>query len=132
MVFQVMATLKSVQLAILGPKLALRGPDGSMKRAVLAMRQQEKIMHWYFYAGLCFFGSASIFTVWAMFPWEIACAASIVLGIGSVWMVFDSIWVSDALLLPVGRAAGVQNLWTENSDPDGLESGRGSRPGQTV
>ena len=46
---------------------------------VLAMRMQEKIMHWYFYAGLVFFGVAATFTVWAMFQWEIACAASIVL-----------------------------------------------------
>jgi len=132
MIFQVMATLKSVQLSILGPKLALRGPDGSMKRAVLAMRRQEIIMHWYFYAGLCVFHPAATFTVWAMFPWEIACAASIALAIGLVWMLIDSIWLSDALLLPAGRAAGVQNLWTDSSDPDRLESGAAAAPPRTL
>ena len=34
MVFEIMALVKATQLAITGPGLALRGPEGSMTRAI--------------------------------------------------------------------------------------------------
>ena len=39
MLFQVLAIVKSVQISILGPGLALRGSEGSMTRALSVMRQ---------------------------------------------------------------------------------------------
>ena len=119
MLLEMMAVVKSVQLAILGPKLALRGPDGSVSCAVLTLRRQEQRMHRQFYAGLVFFHFSAMFTMWAIFPTMTAAAVSAVLLLGFFAMQWDASQVSNALLLNTSAAAGVQNLWL----PDGTCTG---------
>ena len=59
MLFQVLAIVKSVQISILGPGLALRGSEGSMTRALSVMRHEQRRLHWQFYIGLFFFHVAT-------------------------------------------------------------------------
>eukprot|EP00310_Coccolithus_braarudii_P015460 CAMPEP_0183339692 /NCGR_PEP_ID=MMETSP0164_2-20130417/6529_1 /TAXON_ID=221442 /ORGANISM="Coccolithus pelagicus ssp braarudi, Strain PLY182g" /LENGTH=329 /DNA_ID=CAMNT_0025509739 /DNA_START=53 /DNA_END=1042 /DNA_ORIENTATION=- len=110
LLLEVMAVMKSAQLSIAGPKLALRGPDGSMTHAVLVMRWEEKRMHYYFYGGLlCFhFGTLSVF--WGLYTWQTATAVSVIMVIGLAWMLCDTNQLFHALKLP-SLAAGVLNLW---------------------
>jgi hypothetical protein len=46
---------RTMELCIRGPGLGLRGPEGSMTRAVFIMRQESKVVYRIFYAGLFFF-----------------------------------------------------------------------------
>ena len=46
---------QAMQLSIMAPGLALRGPEGSMTRALVTMRAEYRKVHAYFYAGLFFF-----------------------------------------------------------------------------
>ena len=55
MLLEIMTVVKSIQLGIMGNGLALRGPEGSMTRAVLVMRTEYKSVHRLFYTGLFFF-----------------------------------------------------------------------------
>ena len=55
MLFEILAIVKSVQISILGPGLALRGSEGSMTRALSVMRHEQRRLHWEFYIGLIFF-----------------------------------------------------------------------------
>ena len=52
MVFEIMALVKATQLAITGPGLALRGPEGSMTHAISVMRIEYRKIGQLFYAGL--------------------------------------------------------------------------------
>jgi hypothetical protein len=52
MVFEIMALVKATQLAITGPGLALRGPEGSMTRAISVMRIEYRKIGQLFYLGL--------------------------------------------------------------------------------
>lgn len=45
---------RTMELCVRGPGLGLRGPEGSMTRAVFIMRQESKVVHRIFYAGLIF------------------------------------------------------------------------------
>ena len=54
MVFEIMALVKATQLAITGPGLALRGPEGSMTHAISVMRIEYRKIGQLFYAGLAF------------------------------------------------------------------------------
>ena len=55
MILEISSLIKAMQLSILGPGLALRGPEGSMTRALAVMRVEYKKVHNLFYAGLGFF-----------------------------------------------------------------------------
>ena len=59
MIFEILAIVKSVQISILGPGLALRGSEGSMTRALSVMRHEQRRLHWQFYIGLFFFHLAT-------------------------------------------------------------------------
>ena len=59
MIFELLAVVKSVQISILGPGLALRGSEGSMTRALSVMRHEQRRLHWQFYFGLFFFHVAT-------------------------------------------------------------------------
>ena len=59
MLFELLAIVKSVQISILGPGLALRGSEGSMTRALSVMRHEQRRLHWEFYMGLFFFHLAT-------------------------------------------------------------------------
>ena len=59
MLFEILAIVKSVQVSILGPGLALRGSEGSMTRALSVMRHEQRRLHWQFYIGLFFFHVAT-------------------------------------------------------------------------
>ena len=52
MVFEIMSLVKATQLAITGPGLALRGPEGSMTRAISVMRIEYRKIGQLFYLGL--------------------------------------------------------------------------------
>ena len=52
MLFETFALVKSMQLSILAPGLALRGPEGSMTRALVTMRSEYHRVHMFFYLGL--------------------------------------------------------------------------------
>ena len=56
--------VKAMQLSILAPGLALRGPEGSMTRALVTLRHEYKRVHTLFYAGLFFFlGATAIYSI---------------------------------------------------------------------
>ena len=55
MLFEMLCVVKSVQVSILGPGLAIRGPEGSMARALTVMRVELDRMHWQFYFGVFFY-----------------------------------------------------------------------------
>jgi len=67
MVLEIFALVKSMQLSILGPGLALRGPEGSMTRALVVMRVEYRRVHSLFYSGLCAFLTSVALYSWAMF-----------------------------------------------------------------
>merc|ERR1712185_61096 len=67
MLFQILAIVKSVQISILGPGLALRGSEGSMTRALSVMRHEQRRLHWQFYIGIFFFHMATGFFCAALF-----------------------------------------------------------------
>ena len=52
MICEIFSLVKAMQLSILGPGLALRGPEGSMTRALVVMRVEFKRVHMLFYGGL--------------------------------------------------------------------------------
>ena len=131
MVFEIMAVVKSVQLSILGPKLALRGADGSMTRAVLVMRREERKMHWHFYGGLVFFYATIIAIVWAMLPWQIALAGTVLMTAGLLYTVIEFRDVNKSLYLPLLKTSyGASNLWS--ADEPVRRGGRARRAERRV
>ncbi len=104
MCLEIFAVVKAMQLSILGPGLALRGPEGSMTRALVVMRVEYKKVHNLFYAGLGFFlASVGLYT-WAMFSHVLGRALAItvvLLVVGSaIWMVRDNRVIWHKLKLP--------------------------------
>ena len=66
MVLEIFALVKAMQLSILGPGLALRGPEGSMTRALVIMRTEYQRVHIFFYSGLCAFLASILLYSFAM------------------------------------------------------------------
>ena len=67
MILEIFALVKAMQLSILGPGLALRGPEGSMTRALAVMRIEYKRVHTLFYGGLWSFLISVALYAWATF-----------------------------------------------------------------
>ena len=111
MIFELLAVVKSVQVSILGPGLALRGSEGSMTRALSVMRHEQRRLHWQFYFGLFFFHIATACFCAAIFdvPTKIVCISCLVCSFG--WMVLDCQSVAQKLWLPPAAS-----LWRSEVD----------------
>ena len=85
MILEIGAVVKAMQLSILGPGLALRGPDGSVLRAILVMREEYVRARNMFYAGLVFFHAAVVVLAWAQYIEWAAAAVSALVVAGVAW-----------------------------------------------
>lgn len=74
---------------IFGPGLAIRGPPGSMKRAVSGMRDEETMTHLFFACGQGFLTLAAIALGFLKFPLAVAVLVAVVL---SFWLVATLVW----------------------------------------
>ncbi len=101
MVFELMTVVKSMQLSIMAPGLALRGPEGSMTRAVLVMRAEYKVLHRLFYAGLVFFHVSAALYATILLGFWIALASIILVALALIWLAIDYRLLARKLQLPV-------------------------------
>ena len=103
MIFEILAIVKSVQISILGPGLALRGSEGSMTRALSVMRHEQRRLHWQFYIGLFFFhlatGAFCSGLFFAIDP-STAIICIVTLCLSFTWMCLDCKSVATQLWLP--------------------------------
>ena len=111
MLFQVLAIVKSVQISILGPGLALRGSEGSMTRALSVMRHEQRRLHWQFYIGLAFFFIATGCFCGALFRPVTKIIAISAISLTFIWMILDCKSVASELWLPPAAS-----LWRSEVD----------------
>jgi hypothetical protein len=111
MLFQVLAIVKSVQISILGPGLALRGSEGSMTRALSVMRHEQRRLHWQFYIGLGFFHVATACFCGALFKPTTSIIAISAICVSFTWMILDCKSVAAELWLPPAAS-----LWRSEVD----------------
>jgi hypothetical protein len=64
---------------IFGPGLAIRGPPGSMKRAVEGMRDEEAMTHLFFALGQVFLTLAAVALGFLKLPLAVACCIAVIL-----------------------------------------------------
>ena len=88
MSLELMTVGGSMIAAIYGPGLALRGPDGSMHRAVDGLLVEYKLAFLIFSLGLSFFITSSFLFVCLQFHWFI----SLLVGGGILYFAYD-LWV---------------------------------------
>ena len=89
MVFEIMALVKATQLAITGPGLALRGPEGSMTRAISVMRIEYRKIGQLFYLGLvCTLLSSALYSV-TIFEPEVTIAVVALIFLSMCWLYTD-------------------------------------------
>lgn len=99
-----MTVVKAMQLSIMGPGLALRGPEGSMTRAVLVMRSEYKSIHGRFYFGLiCIHISAALFLWISLSNDVVAPINTVLVCVALVWLYLDFNSLEKRLRLP-GRS----------------------------
>ena len=67
--FELIAVLNSTLCSMLGPGLALRGPDGSMHRAVDGLMLEYRLTFLFFTLGLIAFHLSALLFAWLEFPW---------------------------------------------------------------
>jgi hypothetical protein len=85
-------------VTLLGPGLALRGPDGSMRKAVDGMQEERVAALWYFVAGLVMLHVTVMVGMFLLADWKPATMVSIMLLI-SLWKVRDALlFVHDRIL----------------------------------
>ena len=87
MLFEIMALVKATQLAITGPGLALRGPEGSMTRAISVMRIEYRAIGQLFYIGLFFTLISSGIFAFIIFGFTAAATVSLLIVICMIWLV---------------------------------------------
>ena len=104
MLFEVLAVVKSVQVSILGPGLALRGSEGSMTRALSVMKLEHRRLHWQFYIGLIFFFVAAAFFCVAIFDTAVGVLCVVVTVLFFGWLALDVKYVHAALWLPPAQS----------------------------
>jgi hypothetical protein len=73
-------------VTLLGPGVALRGPDGSMRQAVDAMQAERVDALWYFVAGIVMLHLTVSVAMFIMTNWVAACVVSAMLLV-SLWKV---------------------------------------------
>ena len=69
---ELLTVVNATLCAILGPGLALRGPDGSMHNAVNGMMTHYKFTFACFTCGLLCFHISALLYAWMQFEWELA------------------------------------------------------------
>mmetsp|Transcript_23391 Transcript_23391/g.78658 ORF Transcript_23391/g.78658 Transcript_23391/m.78658 type:complete len:188 (+) Transcript_23391:106-669(+) len=74
---EMLTVVNATLTAILGPGLALRGPDGSMHRAVDGMMTHYRFTFACFSLGLLCFQFSALLYGWMQFTWDIALPMSI-------------------------------------------------------
>jgi hypothetical protein len=67
--FELIAVMNAMLCSMLGPGLALRGPDGSMHRAVDEMLEEYRLTFFFFGIGLVAFHISAILFAWVEFIW---------------------------------------------------------------
>lgn len=77
--FELIAVLNSTLCSMLGPGLALRGPDGSMHRAVDGLMLEYRLTFLFFTAGLVAFHLSALLFAWLEFSWPVALAMTLAL-----------------------------------------------------
>ncbi|KAJ1637214.1 hypothetical protein T492DRAFT_954666 [Pavlovales sp. CCMP2436] len=78
---ELIAVINAMLCSMLGPGLALRGPDGSMHRAVDEMLEEYRLTFFFFGIGLVAFHFSAILFAWVEFIWTVALAMSVVLSL---------------------------------------------------
>jgi hypothetical protein len=78
--FEMIAVLNSVYASMKAPGLALRGPDGSMHRAVDGLRLEYRLTFLFFAAGLVSFHFSAILFGWMQFSWQVSGSCCRLLG----------------------------------------------------
>ena len=80
MMLETCVLVKSMQLTVLTPGLALRGPEGSMTRALEVMRAEYKRTHGIFIVGLyMILFSTALFMIWALDAYQQSLSAGMVM-----------------------------------------------------
>jgi len=77
--FELIAVLNSTLCSMLGPGLALRGPDGSMHRAVDGLMLEYRLTFLFFTMGLVAFHVSALLFAWLEFSWPVALAMTLAL-----------------------------------------------------
>ena len=77
--FELIAVLNSTLCSMLGPGLALRGPDGSMHRAVDGLMLEYRLTFLFFTMGLIAFHLSALLFAWLEFSWPVALAMTVAL-----------------------------------------------------
>jgi hypothetical protein len=86
MCFELIAVLNTTLLSMMGPGLALRGPDGSMHPAVDGMMVEYRTAYYSFVLGLIFFHlSAALFSWLIYVHWMVSLVVSGTI-VGSLWL----------------------------------------------
>eukprot|EP00908_Phaeocystis_cordata_P007908 Transcript_18581.p1 GENE.Transcript_18581~~Transcript_18581.p1 ORF type:complete len:297 (-),score=102.67 Transcript_18581:98-988(-) len=90
---ELLTVVNATLCAILGPGLALRGPDGSMHNAVNGMMTHYKFTFACFTAGLLCFHISALLYAWMQFDWDLALPVSLLLMyfLWTVWRYFRRI-----------------------------------------
>ena len=86
MTLEIGAVVKSMQLSILGPGLALRGPEGSVARAIMVMRDEYKKVNALFYAGLANIHLSVAVFIWAEYVTWAAAVLTVIIVSGLGWL----------------------------------------------
>jgi hypothetical protein len=107
---ELLTVVNATLCAILGPGLALRGPDGSMHNAVNGMMTHYKFTFACFTCGLLCFHVSALLYAWMQFEWELALPVSILLlyFLWTVWRYFRRI-VKRFQLQPTSVVSGAFN-----------------------
>jgi hypothetical protein len=131
MALQILTLIKSMQLSILGPGLALRGPEGSMTRALVAMRLEYKHVHRLFYTGLCAFLISVGIYGWAMYAslenGAMAAGCTAVVAISFAYIFWDYRKLSHKLRLPEHVVTGTFDEINDEEDAPKRPSGSFSK-----
>lgn len=106
MLLEMCALVKSMQLSVMAPGLALRGPEGSMYVSLVVMRREHRKVHAYFYAGLVMFLASIALYVWAFFFAAMATAVTVLVSVGCAWLFYDATRLFQRLRLPSGSSIG--------------------------
>jgi len=88
MCFELIAVLNTTLLSMMGPGLALRGPDGSMHPAVDGMMFEYRTAYYSFVLGLVFFHfSAALFSWLIYVHWLVSFSVTLFI-IFSLWLLY--------------------------------------------
>mmetsp|Transcript_36577 Transcript_36577/g.77085 ORF Transcript_36577/g.77085 Transcript_36577/m.77085 type:complete len:232 (-) Transcript_36577:693-1388(-) len=88
MVLEISCVVFAMQLSILAPGLALRGPDGSMHPAVDGMMIEYRTAYYSFVLGLVFFHfSAALFSWLIYVHWAVSTMVTLCI-LGSLWLLY--------------------------------------------